>query len=301
LPGSVPAARARRGLGARPLEGGLEIAGQGRLEVELLAGERVHEAEAGAVQELALEAEAGAARPASVARIAADGMLDGRKVGADLVGTAGLEAQREQCRAGEGLADLEVGAGRARPVAGRRDQRAVGAVAADRGVDGPAARVGDPLDERNVLPAELAAAQRLAQSGVDRLGAGDDEQPGGVAVEAVDDAGAIRRTSGGATGESLGEGAVRLAVPGWTTTPAGLSTTIRWSSSKTTVCRTLAPAAPAASPVPPSAGAWSSTTTRSPGVSRWRLSRARPPTCTRPASISRCAAARVPISGEAAR
>jgi hypothetical protein len=71
---------------------------------------------------------------------------------------------------------------------------------------------------------------------------------------------------------------------GWITTPGGLSTTSRQSSSNTTSKVT--------SPRGTGGPSTSATATESPGASRWFFGRVRPSTVTAPASIRRCAAAR---------
>ena len=68
---------------------------------------------------------------------------------------------------------------------------------------------------------------------------GHDQEPGGAPVEPVDDArgaGRRRRRRGRARGAAARSRACRSALPapGWTTRPAGLSTTRRWASSWTT-------------------------------------------------------------------
>ena len=114
-----------------------------------------------------------------------------------------------------------------------RDARADAPVAAERRVDRAAARGRAALDEREVLAHELAPGQLRLQRRVHRLGARDDEQPGRVAVEPVHDAGPLRVVAPGhparrAPARASPGGAARA---GCTTTPAGLSTTSRCSSS----------------------------------------------------------------------
>ena len=82
---------------------------------------------------------------------------------------------------------------------------------------------------------------------------------------------------------------------GWVTRPAGLSTTIRWSSSKAISNAGAASAAAAGL----SSGC--STLTLSPSCMRWFLGRVRPSTSTAPAAISRCAAAREGAASRAVR
>src|ERR671924_1680841 len=89
---------------------------------------------------------------------------------------------------------------------------------------------------------------------------------------------------------------VPVAWPGdgWTTTPAGLSTTRRWSSSYAIRSSTSSGASCGVA----SGGSYS---TSSPPPSRRLLGAGSPSTATRPVSSSRSAAARVPISGRSAR
>ena len=108
---------------------------------------------------------------------------------------AGLEGDGQQCVPREQLRDLEMGHGLPRRVAVERPAQRIAAVAADRGIDRAAARPRPPDHEREVLPRELPPSDELLQPAV-RLGrAGDDEQPGGVAVEAVHDPRPLRLLS----------------------------------------------------------------------------------------------------------
>ena len=92
---------------------------------------------------------------------------------------------------------------------------------------------GWPSTRAEVLAAHRRARQQRLQRAVDLVVLGDDEQPGRVAVEPVHDPGAPRLLAAGrdarrAPGRASPSGA---PAPGWTTTPAGLSTTSRYSSS----------------------------------------------------------------------
>ena len=88
---------------------------------------------------------------------------------------------------------------------------------------------------------------------------------------------------------------VRWPAPGWTTTPAGLSTTRRCSSSQTT-----SSAISSGSRSLPRRGC-TATSSCSPPASRKLLARAVPSTRTCPASTRRSASAREPTSGRPAR
>ena len=187
----------------------------------------------------------------------------------------------------------------ARAVAAGGHHGAPRAVAAERRVDGAALGVGVARHERQVLARDLARAHHRLERAVGLVGAGHHEQPGRVLVEPVDDARPLGMLAAGrAAGQQLGERADRVwPAAGWVTSPAGLSTTIRYSSSKTT-----ANSAPAAgSGAPPAESGSAATRTRSPSARRWFFARARPSTVTRPASISRCAAARERAAPAAAR
>ena len=107
------------------------------------------------------------------------------------------------------------------------------AVAAERRVDRAAPGGRAALDQRDVLAGDLARAQRGLQGGMRRLVAGEHEQ----ARTCRGRAGARRRGGRGRARPPRGPPAPARAsprgcpAPGWTTTPAGLSTTIRCSSS----------------------------------------------------------------------
>ena len=72
----------------------------------------------------------------------------------------------------------------------RRVQRhtlRVPAVPADRRLDAPPPRTRPSTDEREILPFDLAAAQEALQAPMSLVGARDDEEPGGVPIQAVHD------------------------------------------------------------------------------------------------------------------
>ena len=171
-------------------------------------------------------------------------MADGGEVDADLVRASGLQPARQQRQspaptggARRPRTRCAPGARRRRPpsASGRRDRGR----SARRRCRAPAS--GWPHDERDVAPArrmggELGDQRRAAP----RLGAGHDEQPGAAGVEAVDDARAVRCCPDAGEVREAGEQAVdegavaALPAPGWTTRPAGLSTTTTSSSTWTT-------------------------------------------------------------------
>src|SRR5207344_2998587 len=74
----------------------------------------------------------------------------------------------------------------------------VAAVAADRGVDGAAARPRAAAHEREIFACERARPDEAGEGGVRLLAARDDEEARGVAVESVDDPGPLRVAAGGA-------------------------------------------------------------------------------------------------------
>ena len=158
--------------------------GSGDREVELRAGERVLEAEPVGMQELALEAQvAGDA----VDGIAADGKPDRLQMDADLVRPPRLEPHLEERARPDELLHLEP---RDR-VPGRlgveRTARSVAAVTADRRLDPAGSGTRRAQDEREVAPLDPSLANRVREPHVRVVGARDDEQPGRVAVEAVDE------------------------------------------------------------------------------------------------------------------
>jgi hypothetical protein len=113
-------------------------------------------------------------------------------VDTDLVRAARFQADLEQRVLGQRLSHLEVSHGSTRLVGVERAARRHAAVASHRRVDSSRARARMPTHEREVAPLDLPPANRLLERRVRLLGAGDHEQPGGVAVEAVHDAGSDR-------------------------------------------------------------------------------------------------------------
>ena len=162
--------------------------------------------------------------------IADDGVADRREVGADLVGAAGLEADVEQRFAGQPLATSKWVTRRTRAAPADHD------AAPGHGGRGRAARrscrsarAGSPRPGRRTRGVTSRAAI-IALSARVRLGAaGDDQQPRRVLVEPMDDPGAVagrRRRQAASPSASTSEGP-GLPGAGWTTRPAGLSTTAR--------------------------------------------------------------------------
>src|SRR5215212_611561 len=152
-----------------------------------LAGERVREGEFGRVQELALQPRFGNA----VDGIPGDREVDRGQMDADLMRAAGLEVDAEQRVMVEESFDVEVRHRLARTVGFERVPHRVVAVTADRRLDPSAARARTAADERQVRALELTLRHLLLQPLVRVVRARDDQEPRGVSVEAVDDAGAI--------------------------------------------------------------------------------------------------------------
>src|SRR5579862_5567168 len=132
----------------------LELARKRGFELEPLACERVVEAEAAGVQELAPEA---VVRDA-VDRVADDRQVDRGQVDADLVHPPRLEPDGEERVLWVDLLDLEVRDGLARRLAVERDQGRVRPVPADRGLDPAGARGRPAADEGRVAPLEPPGA-----------------------------------------------------------------------------------------------------------------------------------------------
>ena len=142
----------------------------------------------------------------AVARIAGHRVGDRGEVGADLVRAAGLEASLDEAVGRQRLEHGEVRARRARAAPTHGAALGRPGVAAERGVDRAGARAGSALDQRAVGPVGLAALDHRGQAPV-RLGvAGDDQQPGGVAVEPVHDARALGLAAAEQIAERIDQG-----------------------------------------------------------------------------------------------
>ena len=169
----------------------------------------------------------------AVLGVAGDGMADRAQVHADLMRAPGVELQAQQRVLGERTVELEV---RACVTCVRRCRSAMRVrTRASRPIGAsivPLRAGGRPCTSARYSRSISRRASGLLQRRVGLLGARDDEQAGGVAVEAVDDAGArgvaAGRTVARAACESVSS---RWPLAGCTTTPGGLSTTSRCSSS----------------------------------------------------------------------
>ena len=109
---------------------------------------------------------------------------------------------RSACAA-ERLPHLEVRDGLAGLVGVERAPRRIAPVAADRCVDPPARRAGMALDEREIAPFDLAAADRFLERRIRLLRTSDGEQPRGVAIEPVHDPGPLGVSAGRPEREQL--------------------------------------------------------------------------------------------------
>src|SRR5207302_6310909 len=171
-----------------------------------------------------------------VYRVAQHRMPDVRHVHTDLVRPPRTKTNLEQARIAQPLDDAEIRDGRAPPV---DDGHAlpVAGIPADGSVDGAARLAEAAADDGPIRASQRVIAQLGSQCAVRRLGLRDDEQPAGVAVQPVHDAGALlapdQRPRRAARLERIRERARRMTGAGWTTMPAGLSTTASQSSSYT--------------------------------------------------------------------
>ncbi len=203
----------------------LKVCGQRRANVDRLTAEGMSEGEACGVQELALEPEdprrSGSCDPGvparwtSVLRITHDRVTDGLQVNADLVRASGVQVQTQEREVTEGALDLEVSAGLARVRAVHGHAGADARVASDGRLDRAGAGGRATVHEREVLAHDVPLRERLLQATMGLVRACDDEQTGGVAIEAMDDAGALGIGPSGDSGaEQLGERAGAMPARG---------------------------------------------------------------------------------------
>src|SRR6478609_8264380 len=130
---------------------------------------------------------------------------------ANLMRPAGLEPDAQERVALEELLELEVRHGHAWRVRVERVPEPVVAVATDRRVDRAAARPRPARDEREVLARQRPTTHKPLQPRAGLVRTRDDEQPRGVAVEAVDDSGPFLLPALGPRGrERLRERAARV-------------------------------------------------------------------------------------------
>ncbi len=143
-----------------------QVGGKLGHDIHRIAGDRMGERQAGGVQELALEAER---TDPPVLGVAGHREPNRGQVDADLMGSPGVKHDPEQRGAGEELLDLEVRARLTARVGVDRHQQPVTAVATDRRLDRPGARLGSSLDEGEVLASQLSPSELLLERPVDRI------------------------------------------------------------------------------------------------------------------------------------
>ena len=121
-------------------------------------------------------------------------MVERREMDADLVGAAGVELdfeERGRTNASEGapVGASFARAGKDEAAAGGHPDAAPG-VAGDGEVDDAGGGVEMAFDESDVGLFDFAIAEGFAEFGVSEVVFGDEDDPGGLLVEAMDDAGA---------------------------------------------------------------------------------------------------------------
>ena len=175
-----------------PFQRGPKVGRERRFDVDRFRGERMRKGKPCGVEELPFEPEVAFD---AVGRIAGDGKVDRGEMDPDLMRAAGHEARPEKGVTGEELNELKVGdrlAGRSRV---ERHPGRITPVAADRSLDPSEARAGPAPYEHEVFADQLPPAQHPLQTPVGLLRACDNEQAGGVPVQAMDDARPFRLSS----------------------------------------------------------------------------------------------------------
>ncbi len=176
-------------------EQGQEIPGRRLLERQALAGNRMVKGQPPGVQQMAGEEPAGHGRvPAplgllqgAVGAVAHDGVAQVRQVYPNLVGAAGEDAHGQERGPARGVGP-EHAPGRARrPAALVRHGHAHGIarIAADGGLADARGEPGRAVAHGQVLLGHLPVGERPGQGQAGGLGEGDDQEPGGVLVQAV--------------------------------------------------------------------------------------------------------------------
>ena len=184
---------------------------------------------------------------AAIDRVAQKRMADMRQMHADLMRAAGFQAAAQQARdrlavaAGKTSRDVPNASS---PPGRRRATTAIFSrstlVAAERRIDRPArprpARPRQRPDIRASAHPAAVVGEELGEPPVRGVGLGDDDKAGGILVEPMDDARPLHPADAGRLSPQWAISAltsVPLAWPGagWTTSPAGLSMTIRCASS----------------------------------------------------------------------
>jgi len=209
------------------LEECTEILRQWRAEIDPGAAARLREAEFGGVEEIAVQRgqrdfSNAKLRGCAVERVTNDGVAKSGEMHADLVRAAGVELNFEERGGIDAGEDAPVGAGFASvaendAAAGGHAGATLG-VAGDGEVNGAAIFFQKALHESDVGFLDLALAKGFAESGVSGVIFGDEDDAGGVFIEAMHDAGAecitTLRESLAAAEEGVDQGAVRGAGAG---------------------------------------------------------------------------------------
>ena len=194
------------------VEAELQVGRQGALEMEMTVRGGVLEAEDAGVEgltrtggeavlhKMAIGGEGGAFEDgvAPVGGIVEEGMADVAHVGADLVRAAGLEDTFDQRGVAIALEDVPVGDSMLAALLVVGDAILMGIYAHDAAVLGGAAEVADDgaavvvevaPDEGVVAALDGVLEELLGEEGLSLLVLGDEEEPGGVFVDAVDEIG----------------------------------------------------------------------------------------------------------------
>ena len=122
-------------------------------------------------------------------------MSDVGEVNPDLVGAAAMKLRAQEIGHPEARHHEEIGAGGA-PIGPDRHPLPVGRGPPDRRLHDRGRPVQVPPREDGVRAPDLPGGERRAEPAVREIGPGHDEEPAGVAVEAVHDAGAARGPAG---------------------------------------------------------------------------------------------------------
>jgi hypothetical protein len=202
------------GIGTDCVKKRCELDGEGRFEIDGLAGLGVGEREMGGVEEVAFEVEVarevGDDVGGAVEGVADDGVAEGLHVDADLVGAAGFDADLDEGEgavgADDALEDGGVGDGGAAIGATGGHAGAADEVAGDGEGDGGVVFGEVAVEESDVGFGNLAAGEHLAELAVGAVVFGDEDETAGEFVEAVDDARAKIAADVGEFGEVEEEG-----------------------------------------------------------------------------------------------
>ena len=171
----------------------LILGGDGRLEMEALAGDRVVEGEPPGVEHQATSLFGGLAG-LSVNRIAHERRALVVEVDADLVGAAGVEVAKDQRREAGRVGGENFVIGDGGLAAGWIDDGhflAVHRVTADVGENRVLGRLGNALADSEIEFFHRSARELADERLVGDVRLGDDDTAGRVLVEAVDDTGAL--------------------------------------------------------------------------------------------------------------